>query len=150
MKKQVVDRLFQNAVAMVVVLGAYVEPEWALYKLVHSNGLPAGVCMLALFMASVVAFLDTLVNDMLPPKYTLQVALGKRRGMWMFLAVTYAGIAFVAIRSGFGLFSAIYFLLFAARCAGVAFLDLYYQYEDVVKSPTTAINPTLPGVLGDA
>lgn len=150
MKKQVADRLFQNAVAMVVVLGAYVEPEWALYKLVHSNGLSAQACMVGLFLASIIALLDTAVNDMLPPRFTLQIALGKRRGIWMFIAITYAGIAFVAIRTGFGFFSAIYFLLFSARCAGVAFLDLYYEYEQVVKSPDTKISSTVPGVLGDA
>lgn len=150
MKKQVADRLFQNIVAVVVVVGAYVEPEWALYKLVHSNGIPAQVCMIGLLLASVIALLDTAVNDMLPPRFTLQVALGKRRGIWMFIAITYAGIAFVAIRSGFGFFSAVYFLLYAMRCAGVSFLDLYYEYEDVVKSPENPINATLPGVLGDA
>lgn len=150
MKKQVVDRLFMNALSMVVVGGAYIEPGWALHKMVYVNGLPAHLCMLLLFIMSAIALADTVVNDMLPRRFTLQTALGKRRGVWMFIAITYAGIAFVAIRSGFGFFSAAYFLLFAARCAGVAFLDLYYEYEDVVKSPNTSINPTLPGVLGDA
>lgn len=150
MKKQVVDRLFLNAISMVVVAGAYLESGWAVHRMMVSGGWPAHVCMLFLAAASFVAMLDTVLNDMLPPDYTFHLALDKRRGIWMAIGITYAGIAFVSIRYGFGFFSASYFMLFSARSVGVAFLDLYYQYEPVVNDPTTPINPTIPGVLGDA
>lgn len=150
MKKQVADRLFQNSIALAVIAGAYCEPDWALHKIVAVNGTPADVCMGALAILSLIAFFDTLVNDMLPDRFSLQVALGKRRGIWMMLAITYAGIAFVSVHSGFGIYSAIYFMLFASRCAGVAFLDLYYEFEQTVKDPASAISSALTKVVGDA
>lgn len=149
MKRQVADRLFMSAISVVVVAVSQLEPASLSFVLVKSGGIWAQACMLFLFITSLVAAADTVVNDMLPPKYTLQTALGKRRGLWMCIAVTYAGIAFVVVKADISWSVSIFYLLFAARCAGVSFLDLYYEYADVVKDPATPLNPSIAGALGD-
>lgn len=149
MKRQVADRLFMTIVSMTVVSISQFEPRSLSYQMVQAGGMPAHVCMGFLFGAALVALIDTVVNDMLPDRYVLQSALGKRRGLWSCLAITYMGIAFVANKGDLGWAVSIFYVLFSLRCAGVAWLDLYYEYAPVVNDPSTPISTTISGVLSD-
>lgn len=149
MKRQVVDRLFMTVVSMTVVTISQFEPRSLSYQMVAAGGWPARVCMFFLFAMALIALLDTVVNDMLPDHYMLRWPLGRRRGIWMCLSITYMGIAFVANKEELGWAVSIFYVLFSLRCSGVAWLDLYYQYEPVVKDPATPISSTISGVLSD-
>ena len=149
MKRQVADRLLMTMVSITVVAISQLEPQSISFFMVQSGGVAALLCMGFLFVTAVIALVDTVVNDMLPPRFTLQVALGVRRGIWMSIAITYAGIVFVALKSDLSWSAAIFYILFSARCAGISFLDLYYEYADVVKDPSTPISTTISGALGD-
>lgn len=149
MKRQVVDRLFMTAVSATVVIISEVEPRSLSFQMVAAGGWPAKVCMAFLLLCALVAFLDTVVNDMLPDRYTWRWPLGRRRGIWSCLAITYMGIAFVVNKQDLGWAVSIYYVLYSLRCSGVAWLDLYYQYDTVVKDPATPISSTISGVLSD-
>lgn len=150
MKRQVADRIFMTAISMTIVGISQFEPRSLSYTMVEGGGIPGKLCMLFLFLTALIALLDTIVNDMLPERFTLQMALGKRRGVWMALAITYAGISFVANKADIGWFVSIFYVLFSLRCVGVAYLDLYYEYKPVMKDPSTPINASsISGALSD-
>lgn len=149
MKRQVADRLFMTAVSMTVVAISQIEERSLSYMMVQQGGVYANLCMGFLFLMSVVALFDTVVNDMLPPRFMLQWPLGRRRGIWMAIAVTFAGIAFVANKADLGWSVSIFYIFFAARCVGISFLDLYYEYAPVINDPANPISGTIPGALGD-
>lgn len=149
MKRQVADRIFMTLISVTVVTISQLEPRSLSFQMVKAGGFPAKVCMLFLFVMAIVALLDTVVNDMLPEAYVLRGPLGRRRGIWSSLSITYMGIAFVANKEDLGWAVAIFYVLFSIRCAGVAWLDLYYEYEPVVKDPATPISSTISGALSD-
>lgn len=149
MKRQVADRLFLSGLSFMAIGNAYFEPASLDYMLLRIGGFWANACMLTLLLLTLIAVLDTIVNDMLPERFTWRGPLGRRRGIWMCIAITYAGIAYVITRNGSGYWVAGLYTLCAVRCAGVAFLDLFYEYRPVVMDPATPINPTIPAALGD-
>lgn len=149
MKRQVADRLFLNAISFSVIAVAYFEPRSVAAGMVQAGGFPAHLSMAVLFVFTIIALADTIVNDMMSKHRIFRLGLEKRRGLWVIIAIIYAIIAFVAIRTGYGWSSMVYWLLVSARSMGVSFLDLYYEFEPVVNDPTTPINATIPGVIGD-
>jgi len=149
MKRQVTDRLFLTGLSFLAVGVAYFEPSSLSYIMLRIGGFWARLCMLTLFALSVIALLDTVVNDILPQRFTLRRTLGRRRGIWMAIAITYGGMAFVIVKYGSGFWIAAVFFWYAARCAAIAFLDLFYEYKPVILDPSTSINPTIPAALGD-
>ncbi len=152
-QRQIVDRLFMIALSFVVVASTYNEPEILSYTLMRIGGFPARMAMGALLMLSLIALVDTIINDMLPDRFSAQWALRVRQGIWMVIGVTYFGLGFVIVRYGVGYWLAIIYLLYGIRCTLIAYLDLYYEYRDTIeekmrergKDPSS----TLTGAISD-
>lgn len=128
MKRQVADRLFLTSVSTLVVATAFFEPNSMSYALVKMGGWPARICMAVLLVASVVAFADTVVNDMLPESYLFKTGWKFRQGIWMLIAITFTGLSFVTFKLIESPLLSAFYCLFGLRCAGVSFLDLYFEH----------------------
>lgn len=115
---------------MTVVGMAFYEPYGMGYSLMQGGGKSAVICMAVLLSLSVIALLDTVVNDILPEPYTFKLACRYRQRIWLLMGVTFAGIAFVITRSDRSYWTAGMYVLFGLRCAAVSFLDLYYEHRD--------------------
>jgi hypothetical protein len=133
MKRQVADRLFLVGVCILAVCTAFFEPTSTSYTMVRIGGWPARVCMAVLVGLSILALADTIVNDMLPEPYVFKTGWKFRQGIWMLIAVTFTGTSFVTIRLDGGMLLAAMQLLYGLRCAGVSFLDLYYEHRDAIR-----------------
>lgn len=126
-KRQIPDRLFLCALVFLNIAFAYGYPESQQFYLVHKIGGLSHACMTVLGAFTALALADVVVNDILPERYRIGISLYCRQHIWMFIASTLAGLAFVAIRYGMNTWLAVWYSLFAARCVGVAFLDLRYH-----------------------
>lgn len=133
MKRQVADRLFLAGLCILAVCVSFFEPTSTSYIVMHAGGWAARVCMGTLLLLSLVALADTVVNDMLPEPYVFRTGWRFRQGVWMLIAITFTGMAFVSIRFDTGHWLALVDVLYGLRCAGVSFLDLYYEHVDGIR-----------------
>lgn len=146
-RKQIADRLFMCALSYAAVSVTMTEPQSLSYILIHAGGWPAKLSMAVLALLTTVACIDTVINDCLPPRYTFHTAMKFRQGVWLFIAVTFAGHASVILRTNDGYGVALVYALYAIRCAAVSFLDLNYQYHDVIAKAKGEDGTTDHGVL---
>lgn len=128
MKRQVADRLFLAALGALTSGISLAEPESLAYTMVQLGGLPATVCSVLLAGLVVAVAADTVVNDVLPAEYSWRCGVRYRQALWMALAVLYAVQAWVMLRYRAGEWLAGVYVLYALRCAGVAFLDLWHDH----------------------
>lgn len=136
--RQVPERIFLCLVIFLIIafsvapsaqqqLGAFPLVGWFAYL---SRG--------TLGVLTLVALLDTLVNDLLPPKYSVSIKLQHRQLIWMFLGCTLVGLAYVSFRVNRDVWGGIWLSVFGARCASIAFLDLKYEIDERKKDKTCA------------
>lgn len=128
LKRQVVHRLFLSLYTMLVVAVSFLEPESLSYRTRVGNGISAQLCYLTMFVMAIMAFVDTFINDVLPDKYSFKTGKQFRQYLWLFVGVTFAGLAFVSAHGASAFFLAISYTLHAAWCASVAFLDLSFEF----------------------
>lgn len=133
MKHQVADRIFLAGLCILAVCVSFFEPTSTSYIVMHAGGWAARVCMGALLALSLIALADTVVNDMLPAPYVFQTGWRFRQLIWMLIAITFIGMAFVSIRLDTGRWLALVHIAYGLRCAGVSFIDLYYEHRDAIK-----------------
>lgn len=131
-QRQIADRLFLISLSFVCVIVSFREPESLSYTLLRIGGFSARMAMGALLILSCIALLDTIVNDMMPERFSANWALRLRQGIWMVICVTYIGLAFVIVRYGVGYWLAVVYVLYGLRCGAVSYLDLYYEYRDQI------------------
>lgn len=133
MKSQIADRLFMSVVGVIAVGTATFEPTSASYIMVHAGGIPSRLCMVMLLLAVLLALADTVINDMLPERYVFKTGWRFRQGIWMLIAVTFAGLAFVTIKFNLSMWLAATLTAYGARCVGISFIDLYNEQRDALK-----------------
>lgn len=128
-KRQVADRLFMFALLALVVLMSFYEPQSIQYQLSRGAGWPAYLSLFVLSILSLLALADTVVNDMLPDKYHLHISLKCRQLIWMFLAATLSGYAYVVFKNHAGAWIGLWYAICSIRCVSIAFLDLGYEFK---------------------
>lgn len=133
MKSQVADRLFMSGLGTLAVGTAIFEPTSSSYIMMHAGGVPSVLCMLILLVLSAVALSDTVINDMLPDPYVFKTGWRFRQGVWMAIAVTFVGLAFVTIKFNLSMWLAATLTAYSARCVGISFIDLYNEQRDALK-----------------
>jgi uncharacterized membrane protein len=127
---QIPGRLFACALALYVWASSLYSTDSLIYGLTAEGGWPAALCMLILAVLAVSAAVDTIINDVLPHRIMWRAGRVYRQGLWMGMAVTYAGMAWVAFGPHLdgGAWLASYYLLCAAHCVSVAYVDLWRQH----------------------
>lgn len=130
MKRQVHERLFLSILFITIVCVSFQEPESLSFVLLKIGGLPAMACMLTLLGFCVIALVDTFVNDILPHTFCFRIGIRYRQIIWLMIGITFAGLAFVVVKHRVGYWVAAVYSLYALRCTAIAFLDLWYGYQD--------------------
>ena len=128
-KRQIADRLFMFALLALVIVASLLDSTSMQYRLVQKAGLPAYISLSVLTALCLLAFADTIINDVLPDKYRIGVSLRCRQLMWMGIAATIAGYAYVALRNQVGVWVVVWYMLCSVRCVSIAFLDLSYEIQ---------------------
>lgn len=128
--RQVPERIFLCLLIFLIIAFSTLAPEVQRITLVPFNGWYAYFARIALGLLAVIALSDTIVNDLLPRKYSLSIKLQHRQLIWMFLACTLVGLAYVNFRVSKDMWSGIWLSVFGARCASVAFLDLKHEIDE--------------------
>lgn len=122
---QIADRLFLASLVTFVVLLSYFEPGSIQHQMAHASGWPAHVSLVTLATLTLFVVLDA-INDVFG-FVKLRIRLYCRQLVWMFIASTLAGYAYVLLRMGIGYWSALWYIIFSMRCVSVAFLDLKHE-----------------------
>lgn len=136
-RHQVLDRLFYSSLTLAIVGTSFFERESMIYGLVQEGGAWAFLSMAALGGFGLVAMVDTIVNDVLPPKWMLHTALRFRQTIWLLIAVTFSGHAFVIMRADkVAYWVMVVYMLYSCRCAAVAFADLAYEFDESLPRET--------------
>lgn len=130
MRRQLSGRLFAAALALYVCASSLWSADSLIFALTATGGAPALVCMYALACLAIGAAADTVVNDVLPDRWSWACGVRYRQGLWMLIAVTYAGLGFVSLREPSGGWLAAYYWTCAAHCAAIAFVDLWCEHAD--------------------
>ena len=125
---QIADRLFLSSLVVFIVLLSYFEPGSIQHQMAHISGWPAHVSLVVLTFLTSLVVLDT-VNDVFG-FFRLRIRLYCRQLVWMFIASTLAGYAYVLLRMGIGYWSALWYIIFSMRCVSVAFLDLKHEAKN--------------------
>jgi hypothetical protein len=130
MKRQVPGRLFASALAFYVYASSLYSTESLIYALAAGGGGPALACMNVLAALALAGALDTVVNDCLPDRWRWACGVRYRQVLWMLLAVTYTGLAWVSMREPWGGWLAGYYLICGAHCVSVSYVDLWQEYGE--------------------
>lgn len=130
MKRQVPGRLLASSLALYVAVSSMHSPESLIYALTSTGGIPALLCMYALGVLALAAMLDTCVNDVLPEGWCWACGVRWRQGLWMMLAVTYAGLIFASMREAQGWWLAAYYVICMTHSVSVAYIDLWQEHRD--------------------
>lgn len=134
MKRQVPGRLLAGTLALYVFASSLYSPESLIYALTATGGVPALVCMYTLAVLAGAVLVDTAVNDMLPAGWCWACGIQYRQGLWMMLAVTYAGLVFASLREPWGWWLGTYYLICATHCVSVAYIDLWQERRDRLRN----------------
>lgn len=126
-KHQVADRLFMCVIIALVSLASFSKGMLPSYGLTPLDGWAANASRAALIGLMLLALADTVINDMLPDNFRIGISLKYRQLVWMLLATTLTGYAYISFRYGADKFTATWLLLFGARCVTVAFIDLRHE-----------------------
>ena len=129
MKRQVLDRLFMASLSVAVTGTALFEPTSTSHFMTVVGGSYASLSIIALLLLNIAALADTVINDMLPEPYLFKTGWKFRQGIWMLIAITFIGTAFVAVRMELSLWLAGTYTLYGMRCASISFMDLYYDHR---------------------
>ncbi len=133
-KRQVAHRILLSLYAGSIVGVAYFEPQSLTYRMLHgTGGLPAHVCMMALLCFALLTLADTLINDLFPPRFAFRTGLRLRQRLWLVMGVTFAGLAFVSVHAAGAYGAAVVYVLHAAWCAVVSFLDLHFEQQGLCR-----------------
>lgn len=127
-KRQVWDRLFLVSLVFMVTVSAVFDATDITYHLLRTADDAIYVSLGLLTLLSVLGLADVIVNDILPEKYAFRVAFHQRQLIWMLIGVTLMTFAYMIIRHG-NPWSAVWYILIAARCVSVAFLDMHYAIK---------------------
>lgn len=125
---QIADRLFLSLFTLLIVVS-----DFATQKKIDFTGemfFPS-LILLIFGILSVLALLDVVINDLLPESCHLRVARRFRQGIWLWIAVTYVGYAFVSVKSQLQPWMVGFYLLCAIRSAAIAFIDLQQKIDSV-------------------
>lgn len=127
MKCQVHERLFLSCLVMLICFATLMEPESLNYIIVRIGGPMGKVCTVALAVLTGLAFIDTVINDILPEDKRFDLGKRFRQIVWLLQGIILALMAFVIAKYGSGYWISAQYILFAAMCASVAFIDLHQQ-----------------------
>lgn len=127
-KRQIWDRVFLGSLIALTLLSMLLNQSDRSHYLIRAAGLPAYTGVALLGGLTTLGLLDVVINDILPERYSIGISLYCRQFIWMLIAVALMGFCYVLLRHGVAWESAWYILL-AARCASVAFLDLHYELK---------------------
>lgn len=125
--KQIGGRMFMCFVIATMLAMALVEPFGGALNAYSSPGITAGISAGALAVLVLLAFFDTLINDILPCKYSIRISMYQRQLIWMFIACILVGLAYVHVRYSGDMWAGWWLTLFGGRCVSIAFLELRYE-----------------------
>ena len=121
--------LARASVAMIVLLIStfvLMQPDCLLATVVHNSGFLGIPAIWTLATLAALACLDVIINDMLPPRFTLSWVLPHRH--LLFLAMALLLTALAAVLAYFGIRPAgtwVVIAAYALLAAAVAYLDLF-------------------------
>lgn len=131
--RQVTGRFFFSLMSVYLVMWAIVDSNSRLHHALAAGGLPALLSSLALIGFGLAAFLDVLLNDMLPPRYSFYLKRRHRHYVWGGIAVTYMGYAQIFSKSEVGAYGAGFYALLGLWAATIAAMDVWYEYNERTK-----------------
>jgi hypothetical protein len=107
---------------------SFEHPGSVVHTLVHASGESTWFILAAMCFIAVAGLVDTVVNDLLPERYTFNQGLQVRHTLFMLLAIGYALIMHAAVQAE--IYSAIpYFVTNIAFIIICAFGDVQRRYK---------------------
>jgi hypothetical protein len=128
--RQVISRTFFSLLTIYLVVWAVYGASSKLPSILTNGGLPALASTLVLLGAGLAAFLDVLLNDVLPSRFSFYLNRTHRHIVWGLIAVTYMSYAQIFSMSAMGLFGAGFYGLLGLWAAAIATMDVWYEYND--------------------
>lgn len=131
--RQVTSRFFFSFMTIYMIVWAVFDPNSRLHAVIVSGGLPALLSSVVLVGAGLAAFLDVLLNDVLPSRFSFYLNRNHRHFVWGVIAVTYMSYAQILSKSEMGFYGAGFYTLLGAWSAAIAAMDVWYEYNERTK-----------------
>jgi hypothetical protein len=131
--RQVTSRFFFSLTTIYLIAWAAFDASSRLHAVLSAGGLPALLSSLVLVGLGLAAFLDVLLNDVLPSRFSFYLNRKHRHIVWGGIAVTYMGYAQIFSKSEFGAYGAGFYMLLGAWAATIAAMDVWYEYNERAK-----------------
>lgn len=128
--RQIPERVFLCLVIFLIVAFSATNYDLQRVGIAVLGVWAAHLARAVLVILAALALLDTCINDMLPSRFSISIKLQHRQLIWMFLACTLIGLAYVHYRVGRDIWNGVWLTVFGARCASIAFLDLKYEIDE--------------------
>lgn len=131
--RQVLSRTFFSLLTIYLVVWIIFGGTSGLHQGLTTDGVPAIASLLVLLGAGLAAFLDVVLNDVLPSRFSFYLNRTHRHVVWGAIAVTYMGYAQVISKTQFGLFGVGFYALLGLWAAFIAAMDVWYEYNERTK-----------------
>lgn len=122
-RKEIVARLLLSALAMVTASFSVTAPNTFVYKMVVAGGLPALLSVIAMGVTGCLLMADTIINEMLPQRYSFPWARSYRQGMWMALGCVQMLFAYLVFTNSLSVSLGAYLILYGLGSFTLAFVD---------------------------
>jgi hypothetical protein len=142
MRTAVCDRLFLAVLVLTTVAISLREPDSLSHVLMLLGGVPAQVLLGLLAVTAIAALGDSIINDILPDRYSWHCGIVYRQAAWIAMAVLLAGYAWVSSRYHVGGWLTVVYALYSVRAAGIAFQDLHAEAQVRTRRRRAGDQPT--------
>ncbi len=126
--RQIVSRTFFSLLTIYLICWAVLDSDSRLHSVLANGGPSALASAFILLAAGLAAFLDAILNDALPSRYSFWLKRKHRHYVWGIISVTYMGYAQVFSKSILGLYGAGFYALLGLWAAVIAAMDVWYEY----------------------
>lgn len=126
-QRQVLSRFFFSFLTALIIVLGFTAPETVTYHVVKYGGVSALANSLVLLVCSVVAWLDVVLNDILPPRFSFYFDRRQRHLVWGVMGIAYLGHSFILARLDSSFLSVGIFTVLGVWASSIAAMDVVYE-----------------------
>lgn len=129
-RREIVARLLVSLLAVATSLLALLAPSTFTYQMLIEGGNLAIGGVFVVGALGALLFADTLINDMLPPRFHFTWGRVRRQDMWMALGLLFMVFAFLDLTAKLSISLGTYLVIFASGAFLLAFVDAASEKMD--------------------
>lgn len=126
LSRQIGFRLFTGLSTLLTAALSLNQPNLAFPGVANLSDI--NVVLLALVVASLVALVDVIVNDLLPARFSFHLAAHWRDWLYLLIALLYGILIYITARADAVMAHSLHLALNGLSCMWIATMDVIYRY----------------------